>query len=116
MLEKSSAVTLQWTDGVATVAVRGELGSHSSAEARERIASLADHGPQSLVLDLVGVDEGFAAESLALIAVARYLLPSGCVLDVRSASPEVRQILRLADSSGLESGAGTGGPGPEPGT
>jgi len=102
----SSAVTVTWAGDTATVTVRGELDLPTSAQAREQIASVARNGPQWLVLDLVGVGDRFAAESLALIAVARHLLPPECMLDVRSASPAVRQILRLAGWSGLASDTG----------
>ena len=102
----SSAVTVTWAGGTAIVTVHGELGPVASSEVRERIATVAGNGPERLVLDLAGVGDRFDAESLAMIAVARHLLPPGCVLDVRSASPGVRQILALADWSGLESGTG----------
>jgi anti-anti-sigma regulatory factor len=101
-----SAVTVTWAGDTATIAVRGELDLPTSAQARERLASVARNSPQRLVLDLVGVGDRFAAESLALIAVAQHLLPPDCLLDVRSASPAVRQILRLAGWSGLVSGPG----------
>ena len=99
-----SAVAVTWAGGVATVTVHGGLDSLTCDQVRERIAELAGAGPQLLVLDLRGAGDRFAAESLALIAVARQLLPPGCVLDVRSASPAVRQILALAGWSGLEPG------------
>lgn len=109
----SSAVTVTWVGDVATVTVHGELDPVASSQVREQIAGLAGNGPQRLVLDLLGVGDRFAAESLALIAVARHLLPPGCVLDVRSASPAVRQILSLAGWSGP--GPGTSKDQNEPG-
>jgi anti-anti-sigma regulatory factor len=93
----SSAVTVTWTDDTATVTVRGEIDLLNSSRARERIASVIGKGPKRLVLNLGDVDDHFAAECLALIAVAQHLLPPGSVLDVGSASPTVRQILALAD-------------------
>ncbi len=102
----SPGVTVTWAGRTVTLAVHGELGPVAAAEVRERIATVAGSGPQRLVLDLVGVGDRFDAESLAMVAVARHLLPPGCVLDVRSASPVVRQILALAGWSGLESGTG----------
>jgi anti-anti-sigma regulatory factor len=99
-----SGVTVTWAGGTATITVGSGLDSLTSAQVREQIASVADNGPQRLVLDLVAVGDSFAAESLALIAVARHLVPPDCTLDVRSASPAVRQILGLAGWSGLESG------------
>jgi anti-anti-sigma factor len=102
----SSDVTVTWAGDTATITVRGELDLPTSAQVREQIAAVARNGPQWLVLDLSGVGDRFAAESLALIAVARHLLPPDCMLDVRSASPTVRQILRLAGWGGLGSDTG----------
>ncbi len=93
----SSAVTVTWADGTATVTVRGELDPHHWSQVRERVASVIGKGPKRLVLNLADVDDRFAAECLALIAVAQHLLPPGSVLDVSSASPTVRQILALTD-------------------
>jgi anti-anti-sigma regulatory factor len=106
----SSDVTVTWAGDTATITVRGELDLLTSGQVREQIASLAGNGPQRLVLDLVGVGDRFAAESLALIAVAQHLLPPDCLLDVRSASPAVRQILRLAGWGGLASESGDDAP------
>jgi hypothetical protein len=86
--------------------VHGGLDPVASSGVRERIAAVAGRKPQRLVLDLVPVGDRFHAESLALIAVARHVLPSGCALEVRSASPAVRQVLRLAGWGGPESGTG----------
>ena len=109
----SSAVTVSWAEGVATITVHGELGADTSSQVRERIAAVAANRPQRVVLVLMDASNRSGAESLALIAVARHLLLPGCVLDVRSASPAVRQILRLAGWSGL--GSGTGDDESEPG-
>jgi hypothetical protein len=92
-----SAVTATWAEGAATVTVRGELDPPNWSLVRERIASEIGKGPERLVLHLGEVDDRFAAECLALIAVVQHLLPPGSVLDVSSASPTVRQILALAD-------------------
>ncbi len=89
--------------------VHAGLDHVAAAQVREQIAAVAGHGPQRLVVDLVGAGDRFGPESLALIAVARHLLPPGCVLDVRSASPAVRQILALAGWGGLEPGSGQAG-------
>ena len=109
----SSAFTVTWAGGTATMTVHGELDPVAATEVRERLAAVAGNGPQRLVLDLIGVGDRYDAESLALIAVARHLLPPGCVLDVRSASPAVRRVLALAGWSGLDSD--TGGDEPESG-
>ncbi|MBO0775499.1 MAG: STAS domain-containing protein [Actinobacteria bacterium] len=96
----SSPVTVNWADGVATVAVRGELDAAGYSQVREQIVAMAANGPQRLVLDLADVSDSRGAECLALIAVVRHLLPPGCVLDVCSASPAVRRTLRLAGWEG----------------
>jgi anti-anti-sigma regulatory factor len=101
----SSAVTMIWVGGTATVTVRGELDPDTCSQAREEIAWLIGDGLQRLVLDLVHVSDRFGAECLALIAVARHLLPVGCVLDVCSANPAVQAILALG---GQGPGAGSG--------
>ena len=91
----SSAVAVLWVDGTATVTVRGELDHVTCSQVREQIASMIEDGPQRLVLDLADVSNRFGAECLALIAVARHLLPAGRVLDVCSANPAVHAILAL---------------------
>ena len=91
----SSAVTVIWADGTATVTVCGELDHVACSQVRKRIALMMGGGPNRLVLDLVHVGDRFGAECLALIAVARHLLPPGCVLDVCSANPAVQGILAL---------------------
>jgi anti-anti-sigma regulatory factor len=96
----SSAVTVYWTLGVATVIVHGELDPLTCSQVRERIASVIGNRPQRLVVNLVDVGDRFGAECLALIAVTQHLLTPGCVLDVCSASPAVRQIVALAGWSG----------------
>lgn len=96
---------MTWADGAATVAVRGELEPVTSSQARERIASVIENRPQRLVLNLVEVSDRFSAECLALIAITQHLFPPGCVLDVCSASPAVRQILALAGWSGPDPAA-----------
>ena len=92
----SSAVTVYWTLGAATVIVHGELDPLTYSQVRERIASAIGNRPQRLLVNLVDADDRSGAECLALIAVTQHLLPPGCVLDVCSASPAVRQILALA--------------------
>jgi len=96
----SPAVTVIWRCGTATVTVRGELDHLTCSQVREEIASMIGDGPQRLVLDLADVSDRFGAESLALIAVARHLLPAGRVLDVCSANPAVQAILALEGQGG----------------
>jgi hypothetical protein len=53
-------------------------------------------------LQVTGPDPIFERDKIiALIAAARQQLPSGCLLDVRSASPAVRHILEIADWTGV---------------
>jgi anti-anti-sigma regulatory factor len=92
----ASAVTVYWAHGAATVAVHGALDPLTYSQALERISSAIGNRPQRLLVNLVDADDRSGAECLALIAVTQHLLPPGCVLDVCSASPAVRQILALA--------------------
>jgi len=104
---RSSGITVEWTGGVPTVTVHGELDPGRASQARERIAGVLRDCPRRLVLDLLGVSDRHNAECLALIAVARHLLPSGCAFTVRSDDPAVRQILGLAGWSGVQVLGGT---------
>lgn len=110
----SSAVTVTWADGAAIVTVRGELDPLTCSRVREQIALVIGEGPQWLALNLAEVGDHFEAECLALIVIARDLLSPGCVLDVCSASPAVRQILALANWA--EPGRTLGPTGDEDGT
>ncbi len=98
----SSGVTVDWAGGVPTVAVHGGLDPDSASQARERIAEVLRNSPSRLVLDLRDVSDRYSAECLALIAVARHLLPPGCALAVRSDSQAVQQVLGLAGWSGVQ--------------
>ncbi len=91
----TSAVTVIWADGIATVTVRGELDRIACSQVRKHIGLMIGADLNRLVLDLVDVGDRFGAECLALIAVARHLLPPSCVLDVYSANPAVHGILAL---------------------
>ena len=99
----ASAVTVYWAHGAATVAVHGPLDPLTYSQVRERIASAIGNRPQRLLVNLADADDRSGAECLALIAVTQHLLPPGCVLDVCSASPAVRQILALAGWSAPDS-------------
>lgn len=108
----SSAVTVSWAGDTVTITVSSGLGAAVASQVREEIAAVAGRGPQRLVLDLAGVGDRFDAESLALLVVARHLLPARCVLEVRSVSPPVLAILRLAGWGGPDSGTGDAESGP----
>ena len=93
--------TVDQVAGVATVTIRGEFGPSSYSRLRDRLVWVAGNGPQRLVLDL-GVSERFTEELITLIAAARRRLPVGCLLEIRSASPAVRDRLELAGWPGLQ--------------
>ncbi len=107
MPEEASGATASWAGDVATVTVRGGLAPDSAPEVRQRIAEVAARRPARLVLDLSRVSEREGAECLAMVAVARHLLPPGCALDVRSENPAVRQILSIASLSVVQESAGS---------
>jgi len=96
----SPAVAVTWAGGTATIAVRQGLDAAVAAQVREQIIAVAGSGPQRVLLDLEALGNRFDAESLALIAVARHLLPPECALDTHSASLAVRRILGLAGQRG----------------
>jgi anti-anti-sigma regulatory factor len=106
MPEAPSAATVTWARDVVTVTVNGGLDPGSASQVRERMGEVAASRPARLVLDLTRVPERYGAECLAMIAVARHLLPPGCAVDVRSESVAVRQILALAERSAAETSPG----------
>jgi len=87
--------------GVATVTIRGEFGSSAYSRLRDRLVWVAENCPQKLVLDL-GVSDRCTEQLVALIADARRQLPIGCLLEVRSASPAMRNLLELAGWPGVQ--------------
>ena len=93
--------TVDWSAGVATVAVHGELDDATCSQLRERLAWVIESCPQRLVLDVDGVSDRCCAQVIAIIAAARQRLPPGCLLDVCSASPAVRSVLDIAGWSGV---------------
>jgi anti-anti-sigma regulatory factor len=108
MPEAPSAATVSWAGDVATVTVHGALDPDSASQVREQIAEVAGNRPGRLVLDVTELGERNGAETLALIAVVRQLLPRGCSLDIRSDNPAVRQVLEIASLSGSEDSANNG--------
>lgn len=86
--------------------VHGGLDPASASQVRERIAEVAESRPARVVLDLTAVNERYGAECLAMIAVARYLLPPGCAFEVRSEDGAVRQILAIAEQSAAAASPG----------
>ena len=92
--------TVDQVAGVATVTVRGELGSSGYSRLLDRLVWVAENCPQRLVLDL-GVSERFTEQLITLIAAARRQLPVGCQLEVCSASPAVRSLVELAGWPGV---------------
>jgi hypothetical protein len=93
-------VTVDQVAGVATVTVRGEIGPSAYSRLRDRLVQVADNCPQRLVLDL-GVSDWRTEQLITLIAAARRQLRMGCLLEVRAASPAVRDLLELAGWPGV---------------
>jgi anti-anti-sigma regulatory factor len=93
--------TVDWSAGVATVAVHGDLDRSTSSQLQERLAWVIENRPQRLVLEVGGVAERCGEQVIAIVAAARRQLPPGCLLEVRSASPAVRSVLEAAGWSGV---------------
>jgi len=91
--------------GVATVTVRGESGPSAYARLRDNLLWVAANGPRRLLLDL-GVSDRFTEQLITVIAAARRQLPESCLLEVRSASPAVRNLLERAGWTGVRIMAG----------
>jgi len=53
-----------------------------------------------LVLDL-GISDRFTEQLITVIAVAQRQLPVGCLLEIRSARPAVRNLLERAGWTGV---------------
>ncbi len=106
MREEPSAATVGWVGNAATVTVHGGLDQDGAAEVRKLISEVAANHPARLVLDLTGVSDSYGAECLAMVAVARHLLPRGCAVDVRSENAAVRQVLALAERNAAETSPG----------
>jgi anti-anti-sigma regulatory factor len=92
--------TVDQVAGVATVTVRGEFGTSGYSRLRDRLVWVAENCPQRLVLDL-GISDRFTEQLIMLIAAARRQLPVGCQLEIRSASPAVRDLVELAGWPGV---------------
>jgi anti-anti-sigma regulatory factor len=97
----SLTATVDWSAGVATVTVNGDLDHATCSQLRERLAWLIENRPQRLVLDVGGVPDRCCEQVIAIIAAARRQLPPDCLLDVRSASPAVRAVLGIAGGNGV---------------
>ena len=97
--------TVDQVAGVATVMVRGEFGPPGYSRLQDRLVWVAENCPQKLVLDL-GVPDRFTEQLIRLIAAIRQQLPVGCQLEVRSASPAVRDLVELAGWPGVRVTAG----------
>lgn len=86
--------------GVATVTVCGEFDAFTFSRLRDRLVWVAGTCPRHLVLDL-GTSGRFTDQFRALIA-ARREIPAGCLLEVRSASPAVCRLVKLAGWPGVQ--------------
>lgn len=87
--------TVDQVAGVATVTVRGEFEPFAYSRLRDRLRWVAENCPRRLVLDL-GPADGLTEQLITLIAAARQQLPAGCLLEVRAASPAVRNLVEVA--------------------
>jgi hypothetical protein len=92
--------TVDQAAGVATVTVRGEFGPAGYARLQDDLLWVAANCPPRLVLDL-GVSDRFTGRLITVIAATRQQLPVGCMLEIRSASPAVRNLLELAGWPGV---------------
>jgi hypothetical protein len=92
--------TVDQVAGVATVTVRGEFSPSAYSRLRDRLVWVAENCPRRLVLDL-GVADRFTEQLITLIADARRQLPVGCLLEIRSASAAMRDLLELAGWPGV---------------
>jgi len=87
--------TVDQATGVATVTVRGEFGPSAYSRLQSDLLWVAANCPRRLVLDL-GVSNRFTEQLVTVIAATQRQLPAGCLLEVRSASSAVRNLLELA--------------------
>jgi hypothetical protein len=92
--------TVDQMAGVATVTVRGELEPSTYSRLRDRLVWVAENCPRRLVLDL-DVTDRFADQFINVISATRRQLPADCLLEVRSASPAMRNQLKLAGLPGV---------------
>jgi hypothetical protein len=92
--------TVDQVAGVASVTVCGEIGSSAYCRLRDRLVWVAANCPRRLALDL-GVSDRFTEQLITVIAAARRELPVVCLLEIRSASPTVRNMLELAGWPGV---------------
>ena len=92
--------TVDQVAGVATVTVHGECSPSAYYRLQDRLVWVTQSCPQRLVLDL-GAADRITEQLIALIADARRRLPVGCLVEVRSASPAMRDLLELAGWPGV---------------
>jgi hypothetical protein len=98
--ELALIVTVDQAAGVATVTVCGEFGPAAYCRLQDRLGWVAANCPRRLVLDL-GVYDQFPGQLITVIAATRPQFPVGCLLEIRSASPAVRDLFELAGWPGV---------------
>lgn len=91
--------TLDQMAGVATVTVYGDFDAFTFSRLRDRLVWVAANGPRLLVLDLSA--SGRFIEQIRALVAARRQLPASCLLEVRSASTVLRNLLRLTGWPGV---------------
>jgi anti-anti-sigma regulatory factor len=92
--------TVDRAAGVATVTVRGELGPAADSRLRDDLLWVAANHPRRLVLDM-SASGRFTEQLITVIGAVRRQLPVGCLVDIRCASPAVRDLLELAGWPGV---------------
>jgi anti-anti-sigma regulatory factor len=85
---------------VATVTVRGEFDTSAYSRLRDDLLWVAANCPRRLVLDL-GISARFTEQLITVISIAQRQLPLGCLLEIRSARPAVRNLLERAGWTGV---------------
>ena len=96
-------VTVRWSHGEATAALRGDLDHDSAAAAIQRLGEILERRPARLVVDLSGVSLPEASRPMEVIRVIisarQAALPVDIPVVLRSPSPAILKVIRV---SGLD--------------
>lgn len=82
-------------DGLPVLTLWGEVDDLASAELKELALGLVRSGPESLVLDMTGVDRVYAAGLAVLLHLQREALIRGTRLICCGVRPYIRELLRI---------------------
>ena len=94
---ESTNVKTEFSDGVMTAAVSGEIDHHTSKKIRESIDDcLAKHSPDKLVLDFSGVT--FMDSSGLGLVMGRHRLTqaAGIAFEIQNIPPRPMQMFKMA--------------------